>query len=119
MENRCTPNFIPNSVKESTGEAIPLARNFHSRALGPGAQYSVSVSHHIQLKGCVWWGVEKWGNQNISRSMWPGDIISILSSRDLGVWGTLTFGDEMRGIRIIFGIGGFRKWRRGLWVSTY
>jgi len=51
--------------------------------------------------------------------MWPGDIISILSSRDLGVWGTGRFGDEMRGIRIIFGIGGFRKWRRGLWVSTY
>jgi len=44
--------------------------------------------------------------------MWPGDIISILSSWDLGVWGTGRFGDEMRGIRIIFGIGGFRKWRR-------
>jgi len=39
-----------------------------------------------------------------------GDIIVILSSRVLGVWGTVGFGDEMRGIRIIFGCGGFRKW---------
>jgi len=32
----------------------------------------------------------------------------------LGVWGTGRLGDEMRGIRIIFGIGGFRKWKRGV-----
>ena len=84
MENRCNPNFIPNSVQESTGEAIPLARNFHSRALGPGVQYSVSVSHHIQLKGYLWWGVEKWGNQNISRSICGQGTLSAFCP--LGIW---------------------------------
>ena len=47
-----------------------------------------------------------------------GDIIRILSSRVLGVWGTGRFGDEMRGIRIIFGCEGFRKWREGI-IGTY
>ena len=32
----------------------------------------------------------------------------------MGVWGTGRFGDEMRGFRIIFGIGGFRKWKGGI-----
>jgi len=48
--------------------------------------------------------------------MWQGegDRIVILSSRVLGVWGTGRFGDEKRGIRIIFGGGGFRKWIGGI-----
>jgi len=37
----------------------------------------------------------------------------ILSSRELGVWGTDRFGYKMRVFRIIFGIVGFRKWREG------
>jgi len=32
----------------------------------------------------------------------------------LGVWGTGRLVDEMRGIRIIFGCGGFRKWKGGI-----
>jgi len=32
----------------------------------------------------------------------------------LGVWGTDRLGDEIRGIRIIFGCGGFRRWRGGI-----
>jgi len=42
------------------------------------------------------------------------DRIDFLSSRVLSVWGTGRLGDEMRGIRIIFGCGGFRKWRGGI-----
>jgi len=42
-----------------------------------------------------------------------GDIIVILSSRVLGVWGTGRIGVKIRGFRIIFGFGGFRKWREG------
>jgi len=37
-----------------------------------------------------------------------GDIIVILSSRVLGVWGTGRLGDEITGIRIIFGLGGLK-----------
>jgi len=36
----------------------------------------------------------------------------------LGVWGTGRFGDEMRGIRIIFGCGGFRK-GEGEFIGIY
>jgi len=40
-----------------------------------------------------------------------GDIIDILSSRVLGVWGTGRFGYKMRVFRIIFGWWEFRKWK--------
>jgi len=43
-----------------------------------------------------------------------GDIVNILSPRDLGVWGTDRLGDEMRGIRIIFGLEGLESGEGGL-----